>query len=184
MMDKISHLLNRYANWQSRVCSWALVLLGLAMTLVVLAQVFFRFVVYVPLPWSEELARYLMVWMGMLGAVVAQRKGLHIGVRVLVERLPKVLWDRWLAPMVQIAAMGFMLVIFWQGWELTVFNARQLSPAMQLPMYLPYVSIPVGAAMLVINFASDLMHDRWPSPAGSRADLATPILGGGRAQEL
>jgi TRAP-type C4-dicarboxylate transport system permease small subunit len=183
-MQKLSLWLNRYANWQSRLCSWALVALGLVMTAVVLAQVFFRFVVYLPLPWSEELARYLMVWMGMLGAVVAQRKGLHIGVRVLVERLPKPLWDRVLAPLVQLAAMAFLLVIFWQGWELTAFNASQLSPAMQAPMYLPYVSIPVGAGMLVINFVSDLLHDRWPSPAGSRADLATPILGGGRAMEI
>ena len=183
-MDKLSHLVNRYANWQSRACSWALVALGMAMTLVVLAQVFFRFVVYVPLPWSEEVARYLMVWMGMLGAVVAQRKGLHIGVRVLVERLPKGLWDGWLAPLVQLTALGFMLVICRQGWELAVFNARQLSPAMQLPMCLPFAAIPIGAAMLAINFASDLLHDRWPSPAGSRADLATPVLGGGRAREL
>lgn len=183
-MQKLSFWFNVYANWQSRLCSWALVVLGLVMTLVVLAQVFFRFVIYLPLPWSEELARYLMVWMGMLGAVVAQRKGLHIGVRVLVERLPKPLWDRVLAPLVQLSAMAFLMIVFWQGWELTAFNATQLSPAMQMPMHLPYVSIPIGAGMLVVNFASDLLHDLWPSPAGSRADLATPILGGGRAVEM
>ena len=53
------------------------------------AQVVFRYVIGYSLYWSEELARYLFVWVSFLGSVVALERGVHIGMDVVVAKLPR-----------------------------------------------------------------------------------------------
>lgn len=177
-MDKLSFQINRLANAQVRLCSWAMVFLGAIMTLVILIQVFFRYVVYLPVPWTAELAKYLMVWLGMLGAVAALRQGRHIGVRVLVERLPQGAYD-YVVPFVQAAEIGFLVLLGWQGWEFMNLNFEQNSPAMEIPMLIPYAAIPVGCVMMALNVAADILQDRWPTDQGSDANIAAGTLAPG-----
>jgi TRAP-type C4-dicarboxylate transport system permease small subunit len=151
-----------------------LVLLGIIMTILILLQIFFRFVYYVPFPWSEECARYLMIWMGMLGSVVALQKGRHIGVTVLVEKIPDYL-RRGTTLLVRLVSIGFLSVLFQQGIGFALFNLNQLSPAMEISMLIPYCSIPVGTAMMILVIVGDIMDTFFPSntvPASSRAFLA------------
>ncbi len=177
-MYKLSIKINRLANAQVRLCSWAMVALGAVMTLVILIQVFFRYVVFLPVPWTAELALYLMVWMGMLGAVAALRQGRHIGVRVLVERLPSGAYGL-VVPFVQAAEIGFLAVLAWQGWEFMTFNLSQNSPAMEIPMLIPYAAIPVGCLMMALNVVADILQDRWPTDQGSDANIAAGTLAPG-----
>jgi C4-dicarboxylate transporter DctQ subunit len=177
-MNKLSSNINRLANTQVRIASWAMVALGAVMTLVILIQVFFRYVVYLPVPWTAELAKYLMVWMGMLGAVAALRQGRHIGVRVLVERLPQGAYD-YVVPFVQAAEIGFLVLLAWQGWEFMSINFGQNSPAMEIPMLIPYAAIPLGCVMMAINVVADILQDRWPSDQGSDANIAAGTLAPG-----
>jgi TRAP-type C4-dicarboxylate transport system permease small subunit len=177
-MQKLSFQINRLANAQVRLCSWAMVVLGAVMTLVILIQVFFRYVIYLPVPWTAELAKYLMVWMGMLGAVAALRQGRHIGVRVLVERLPSGTYD-YVVPLVQAAEIGFLILLAWQGWEFMTFNLGQNSPAMEIPMLVPYAAIPVGCVMMALNVVADILQDRWPTDQGSDANIAAGTLAPG-----
>mgnify|MGYP006290579219 FL=1 len=74
-MKRLSRLVNLLAKATNRVATWGLVITGIAMSVAIFLQIIFRFVIYVPFPWSEELARYLMIWMGMLGLAVALRHG-------------------------------------------------------------------------------------------------------------
>ncbi len=113
-MKHVAAAIDQLADLLSRGACWLLVGIGVIMSVVVLMQVFFRFVIYMPFPWSEEIARYLMIWMGMLGSFVALRKGRHIGVTFLVERLPKGL-NRVLTPLIQLALIAFLAVIAVQG---------------------------------------------------------------------
>ena len=66
---------------------WVLFLIIGAMTLAVLSGVFFRYILRAPLPWSEELARYLMIWGVCCGVPIAFRQGSHIAVTILVDKL-------------------------------------------------------------------------------------------------
>lgn len=151
-----------------------LVLLGIIMTILILLQIFFRFVYYIPFPWSEECARYMMIWMGMLGSVLALQKGRHIGVTVLVEKLPENL-HRGTTLLVRLVSIGFLSVLFQQGIGFALFNLNQLSPAMEITMLIPYSSIPVGTAMMILVIVGDIMDTFPPSntePVSSRAILA------------
>ena len=182
-MHIFSYWINRTANAQVRICSALLCVLGALMSLIIFLQVFFRFVVYVPFPWSEECARYMMVWMAMLGSVVALRWGRHIGVRVLVEKIPGQGYDRFVVPLVQLCMIAFLAIVAKQGWNLTAFNMHQRSPAMEIPMMIPYLSIPVGAIMMILDIVADMFEDRFPTPAGSKANIATPALGADDAKK-
>jgi TRAP-type C4-dicarboxylate transport system permease small subunit len=177
-MGRISLYLNRIASIQANLCAWSMILLGVSMTFTILIQIFFRFVIYRPVPWSEELARYLMVWMGMLGSVIALRKGRHIGVTFLMDKLrggKKLAADR----LVQSALIGFLAVIGWEGASLTVFNASQLSAAMEIPMSIPYAAIPVGAAMMIIEQLAGMLQDKSESCNRSEAVFDLPEGRGG-----
>jgi len=173
----LSYWINKAANAQVWICSGLLCALGALMSLIIFLQVFFRFVVYVPFPWSEECARYMMVWMALLGSVVALRWGRHIGVRILVEKIPGQGYDRIVVPFVQLCMIAFLAVLAKQGLNLLAFNMHQRSPAMEIPMLIPYLAIPVGSGMMILDIMADMLQDRFPTPAGSNANIATPALG-------
>ncbi len=158
-MKYLLYWLSRYLEIQARLCQWLLLLLGIAMTVLILLQVFCRFVVYVPLPWSEECARYLMVWMGMLGSVLAFEKGRHIGVTVFMDALPPVL-RCWGSRVVQLVIIGFLGIMCYQGVVLSSLNADQRSPALEVSMLVPYLALPVGFAMMILVLVGDLCQEK------------------------
>jgi C4-dicarboxylate transporter, DctQ subunit len=174
-MYKVSYWTNRLSNALHQVAKWFLIVAGAAMSIIVLLQVFFRFVIYIPFPWSEESARYLMVWMGMVGAAVAMRHGRHIGVTVLIERLPPRV-SRFLSPIIGLSMVVFLAVMAKEGFRLAVKNAAQYSPAMNLPMLIPYLAIPIGAALMILEIAASLLQEFFPTEAGSRRKVAADIL--------
>jgi TRAP-type C4-dicarboxylate transport system permease small subunit len=164
-MNRFSFTINRLVVFQIRFCRWLLLILGLSMTVLILFQVFFRFVIYVPFPWSEECARYLMIWMGMLGSVIALQKQRHIGVTFLVEKLPPGL-ESAVQVLVQAGMAVFLSVLFWQGARFASFNADQASPAMEISMLIPFSAIPVGSAMMILVILDGLLCRRVSPEAG------------------
>ena len=174
-MRKLSYLFNYAAKGQIRLCAWILVGLGVSMTMTILIQIFFRFVVYRPVPWSEEAARYLMIWMGMLGSVVALRRGRHIGVTILVENLPERARDATVY-VVRLVMIGFLAIIGWEGLGLALFNATQMSAAMEIPMSVPYLAIPTGSAMMIVDLIAELLHEHFPTAVGVRTRLVSSTL--------
>jgi len=156
-MNQLSRLIHRLVDIQLKFCNRMLLLLGVIMTLLILLQVFFRFVIYVPFPWSEECARYLMIWMGMLGSVVALQHGRHIGVTFFMEKLPPHL-RKPARGLTQTGMILFLGILCWQGILFSLFNADQMSPAMEIPMIIPFGAIPVGAAMMILVMLADMFH--------------------------
>jgi TRAP-type C4-dicarboxylate transport system permease small subunit len=128
----------------------AVALLMGSMGVVAFAAVFYRFVLHDPITWSEEAARYMMVWVTFLGAGYAMGKGKHIGVTMFVEKLPggvrrKVIF------VAEAVIMLFLAAVTVQGVKLIVSLWVQTSPAMDLPMWLPYLAIPVGAVYMFLH---------------------------------
>jgi hypothetical protein len=120
------------------VSRFILIVAGIVMSLVVFLQVVFRFFIKIPLPWSEELSRYLMVWVGMMGASLALYEGRHIGVDLLMGRLRG--WvRRVLMTAAILAVIWFLWLLVREGAGLALQNYSQLSPAMMIPMLLPTV---------------------------------------------
>lgn len=120
------------------------------MSVVILVQVFLRYVVKSSLPWSEELARYLMVWIGLMGASLALQEGRHIEVTLLLDRVPRLV-RKVLTGIALVVVVWFLWLILQQGLVLASNIWLQRSPAMNLPMVVPYAAIPLGAAFMMIQ---------------------------------
>lgn len=116
--------------------------------LVLLLQVFSRYLFSWPLAWTEELARYLFVWSVFIGASQAMRHGEHIAVGMVVERLP-----RRAAQVVGLAMLALMAtflgVVIVKGYELAMKVIDLPSTALEWPMALVYAPLPAVALIML-----------------------------------
>ena len=140
---------------------WVLFLIIGAMTLVVLAGVFFRYILRAPLPWSEELARYLMVWGVCCGVPIAFREGSHIAVTILVDKLTG-LSGKMILKISQIIIFIFVSIVMVEGFILAFKVSSQTSPAIEISMKWPYLSIPIGCLFILFEMFIMMFFDRRP----------------------
>jgi TRAP-type transport system small permease protein len=125
-------------------CSLLAVMAGL-----VGAQVFARYLAGNALPWSEELARHLMIWMLFLGAALALRRGAHLGIDALVERTtPRM--QAGIRLLVGLILAGFALLMVQQGIILSQRTMGQRASGLGYPMGYVYMAVPVGGGLLLL----------------------------------
>lgn len=140
-------------NFEEYIC-----VTGLAvMTAVVFLQVIMRYVFSSALSWSEEFARYTFIWISWVGASYAVREGAHFRVQVFVNNL-KGNARKCLELCVLAAWFTFCFFLAWYGTELVLFliNTGQVSAAMEIPMSLPYMAIPVGVGCMCIRLIIEM----------------------------
>ena len=127
---------------------------GLLVAVIVmnLAQIFFRYVLVEPLSWSEEAMRYSTTWMVMLAGSAALFRDEHMAINLLGENGPHGL-RRALRLIVLGSVAGFCALLMWEGFPAALNNYRQVSPAVRIPMALPYLAIPVGATLMFLKAA-------------------------------
>ncbi len=149
---------NRSIQLLNLLIKWLVIILLVVMTITVLSQVFFRFVIRQSLPWSEELARYVMIWMVMLAAALGLSRNDHIGVDFFIDRVPK-RYAR-IVRIISYLLIGIFiwLVILW-GWRLAFRVGRQRSPAMRISMFYPYFSMPVGGILIMVQLLKLMVND-------------------------
>lgn len=123
--------------------------LFLVLFIIVLAQVFFRYILNNPLIWSEELARYIFVWVSFLGWLMATRDQDHIVLTMLRDRLPTRVRAVWLI-IIDVAHLGFAVVLFVTGWRLAVRNLSVDTVTLPVPFTVVYAVVPVMAGLTVV----------------------------------
>ena len=128
------------------------------MSVVVFLQVIFRFVIKASLPWSEELSRYLLVYITYFGCAYGIKTGAHLGVEAFVLILPKTV-QKAINVLVQIGGLVVCVLILKFGADIVMsqMQSGQLSPAMRLPMWTIYSAIPIGMAFCVIRYAVEIV---------------------------
>jgi len=120
---------------------------------VVGGQVFARYVLNRSLVWSEELARYLFVYLVFLGAAMALARQRHIQVSVVVERLPPSL-RRAVAVAGELLLLGFVGTVLWQSLRLMRLVWTVPTAALLVPWSFVYLGISLGmGAMLLVEVA-------------------------------
>lgn len=135
-----------------RVAEAAIVLLVLGMAAACLAQVVWRYALSDPLTWSEEAARYLLVWASFLCAWLAWRSRAHLGLDVLVAQAPPRARP-WLDRAVEAAVAAFCLVSVAQGWRMVEVGMMQPSAVLEVPMGLVYAAWPAAALLILGDIA-------------------------------
>lgn len=149
-------LLKRLLDIFDRIALWGIVALMAFMSIITFLAVIFRFLLHSPLTWSEEAARYMMVWVTYLGAGIAVKKGRHIGVTMFISRIPLSLRGPLLV-LAEVIVMVFLILLVYQGVNLLLTLKTQISPAMGLPMIIPYFAIPFGCLYMFLHILERLL---------------------------
>ena len=143
-------------------------------SVILFVNVVARYVFNTGFVWAEELVRYEIIWMVFIGGSVAVRKGIHIGIEVLLHVLPQS-GKRMVRVTVGLICVGFCLVLLFYSIELSMQTRSfgQRSSAMQMPFWIIQLAIPIGAALMAIRFAQDL----WRNVTGRHHKAETEMLG-------
>lgn len=123
------------------------------MTLMIFMQIVFRVFGW-PLSWTEELGRYMFIWMIYLGAASAIRKRKHISVELL-DLFLKDSGKFVLSIISNVIFMIFAGILTYYSIPVVLRVAAQLSPAVRLSMAIPYSSVLVGSALMLIRLIQD-----------------------------
>lgn len=115
-------------------------------------QVLGRYMLGSSLTWAEEIMRYSMLWVMMLGGTAAIYRGDHMAVDTLVDILPPRRAHLLRSLLYGIAAI-FCVMLVRYGWPAALSNARQSAAASGLPMVVPYMALPVGGALMLVQIA-------------------------------
>lgn len=145
-MNKIDRIINKFEEYMVGI-------IILASSVLIFINVVLRYGFNSGFHWSDEMVRYLMILLTFIGGSICVRTGTHIGVdvvfTVLNEKITKVLLG-----FIYIVGLIFSLVIAYFGIRIVQRNILhpQLSPALQIPMFIPYLSIVIGFGLSAYRY--------------------------------
>jgi C4-dicarboxylate transporter DctQ subunit len=121
-------------------------------SLLLFVNVVLRYWFLAPISWAEELTLYIMVWIVFVGSSVAIRTRGHIAIDLLPLVLSPAGRHR-LALAIALVILVFLAVFFYYsgGHTLRVRSSGQVTPVMQAPMWLAYLAMPAGSALMFLR---------------------------------
>jgi len=143
-----------------KVLGKTLVLIMSVMVVNVLWQVFTRYVTGDPSSFTDELARYLMIWIGVLGAAYVSGKNMHVAIDIVATR-SKAKTRKRLKTIVTLLVILFVLFAFVIGGSRLVYISYilgQQSPALQIPLAVVYIILPISGLLIMYYKISDLLN--------------------------
>ncbi|WBU63606.1 TRAP transporter small permease [Paracoccus aerodenitrificans] len=118
---------------------------------------FYSFLRRLNLLWAQEACIYLFVWMAKFGAAYGVRIGIHVGVDILSERL-----EGTAKTIITTIAMSggiiFTFIVAWIGFDFVheVYRNGQVSPDLEIKMWIVYLAVPLGSALMCFRFVQAL----------------------------
>ncbi|MBY6097973.1 MULTISPECIES: TRAP transporter small permease [Nitratireductor] len=142
-------------DWLNRLVGLLLGLLLMVMTVATFVQVLVRFVftaagMNLSAPWTEEIARYAMIWVIFLGMGLGFRYGALIALTFLSDSLGRVV-GQGIKYFAYIISGIFVAILVKLGLDFVAFGAVERSPALSMPKVYVYWAMPVGAVLSIIN---------------------------------
>ncbi|ASS89454.1 TRAP transporter small permease [Aeribacillus pallidus] len=160
-MDKNNNsLINSFFRIINRVTDVMAAISAAAIFVVVVWQVIAR-LLGVPSPWTEEVTRYLFIWLIFLGIGVGFRKAESARVTILIKYAPKIL-NKTFTVIYAVATIGFFGFMLVYGIELMSqqINTNETSAALLLPMWVIGLSVPFSAVVGILNVIQSLIYNR------------------------
>jgi TRAP-type C4-dicarboxylate transport system permease small subunit len=142
----------------NRVVGWSLALMLAAMTVLIGWQVFARFVVGTSLTFSEEVSRFLMIWLTLLGAAYAVRQGTLLAVE-LVPGLLTGATKKVVRFTSHLLSLSFYVILIVFGWDIAATVAYQTAPATGISMRWPMLALCAGGALMFLNTLVVMIED-------------------------
>lgn len=135
------------------------ILLGV-MLISILLQVLFRGLLNYGLSWTEELARYAMIWLTYIGAVVSLKQGSHIAIKIFVCRLSTD-WQKYTNLIANLIVLFFLLILLKASIKLSFLPIiiNQVTPALRIPTLYLYSVVPICTGFMIISLVVLIAKD-------------------------
>lgn len=142
----------------NRVVEWLCALILAVLILDVGVGIFGRYVIELPVTWTEELARYLMIWAALLAVSCGVARREHVAVTVLLDRLPQNP-RRLVCAAIDGLAFAFFAFLFYFGIGMTERGASQYATIFEMTMWLPFAAVPVSSALVCMQLVLTGVRD-------------------------
>lgn len=146
------------SNFIDNIIKKVISALLMIMTAILFSQIIARYVMGTGLSWSEELVRYMCVWIIFLGATCATKDGSQISVTMLDETL-KGLPKKALGIIQGIIAACYGVLLSWIGFTTLEIAKVQNSPNMEIPMNIVYSVIPIAMIIMLIHLVTVFLQN-------------------------
>ncbi len=154
-------MLRRARERVNRILEGVLIFLFIASIVNVLYQVFTRFVLQQASPYTEELARFLLIWIGLLGSSYAAVRKMHLAIDIFLKKLTgkRKVWAQTLIHTLIILFASSVMV--GGGWWLVLLTLRlgQVSPALRLKMGYVYMALPLSGCLIAFFSLAMLVEE-------------------------
>jgi TRAP-type C4-dicarboxylate transport system permease small subunit len=154
-------MLARIAAALDRAVAALLALLLVTMVLAVTWQVITRDILGDPSGWTEELARFLLIWIGLFGGALAYHRGLHLGLDLATGRQRI---QRTVRHACVLLFAVTVLVIGGASLVALTMELDQFSPALGLPMAVVYLALPASGLFMTVFALAALCNGRGAEP--------------------
>ena len=157
-----------FAAWYAWALSWLLVVSVAILIIPVSLQIFSRYTELIPsYIWTEEMARFLFIWMIMIGAMIGVREGTHFEVDIWPQLGLRA--GALLRIVSGIAVLVLALVFVWFGIEFTRFAWNRISELAELPLWLIHIAWPLTGATWLVFQGERMLDDLRALSAGRPA---------------
>jgi TRAP-type C4-dicarboxylate transport system permease small subunit len=156
--NKSLHLIGRLKEFVERITILPCVILGGGMVAIVSIGVISRYVMQNPLPWSEEIARYLMNWMALLGVSIAFRRNFHLSLLFFISKAP-ILMQHSAKIFSNCLILVFLFILSFYGIKMVIAANAQIEPTIGIPMNYPLLCVPVCGIMSIIQVSLQIVND-------------------------
>lgn len=146
-LQGVIRVLQRCNEATVTACRYLTVGLVAAIAVIVCAGVFWRYFLNDALSWTEETAKFLMVWMVFVSAPIALRVGGHASIDALPHMLPP-RWRQGLYAVVYLCVLGVCVVLVQQGWAFALNARSQITATTQVSMMYVFGSMPLGGVLM------------------------------------
>ncbi len=150
-------------RWFDRAVYFVMFLCIAGFVAIAFVQVVSRFVLNHSLYWSEEMCRYMFVWMVFLGSGIGLLHRRHITIDVVPNLIPKA-FKKYYNAAIDLIIIAFSVLVIAYGYGFAERGMRQGSPAMQIPLGYIYYGIVVGGAVMLVNCLRAMLTDLFALP--------------------
>ncbi len=144
-----------------------------SMTFVVLLGVFFRYILQMPLSWTEELSRYLMIWAASLAISLGIKGNDHVGLTILVDSAKSKIGRVILETLIFFITLIFLVIMIYYSIQMVIEAKWQISQGLGITMVLPTLAIPVSMIIGLVQLVSRYILDLGK---GGNADFEREII--------
>ena len=122
----------------------------LLMFVVIMLEVVFRYVLTSSPFWTEELARYVMFYMVLLGSTAAVREEQHPSLTFVIQNFGVGFCRKWKL-LLDVLVFLVLVVVFWEGCVMAVEEWIGKTPALRMSFFWVYLALPIGAVLMMVE---------------------------------